>query len=99
MPDLPHLTDRERDDFSVLYLSILQRLDAIYDKRLPYISGWHQAPVHRDRDLAYLHLEVLSVQRAADKMKFLAGSESGMAVWINDSTPEQIAAMLREAGN
>lgn len=98
MPDLTHLTDEERDDFSSLYLSILKRLDALYDRRLPYIAGWHQAPVNRDHDLAYLHLEVFSVQRAADKMKFLAGSESGMSVWINDSTPEQIAQMLREAG-
>lgn len=97
-PDLTHLTDEERDDFSSLYLSILKRLDALYDRRLPYIAGWHQAPVNRDHDLAYLHLEVFSVQRAADKMKFLAGSESGMSVWINDSTPEQIAQMLREAG-
>jgi UDPglucose--hexose-1-phosphate uridylyltransferase len=99
MPDLTHLSDRERDDFSTLYLSVLKRLDALYDKRLPYIAGWHQAPVHRDRDLAYLHLEILSVQRAPDKLKFLAGSESGMGVWINDSTPERIAEMLREAGS
>lgn len=98
MPDLTHLNSVERDDFSRLYLSILRRLDAIYDRRLPYIAGWHQAPVNQDRDLAFLHLEILSVQRAPDKMKFLAGSESGMAVWINDSTPEQIADMLRKAG-
>ena len=97
MTDLTQLTEEERDDFAVLYSATLKRLDALYDRRLPYIAGWHQAPVNRDHDLAYLHLEVLSVQRAADKMKFLAGSESGMAVWINDSTPEQIARMLREA--
>jgi UDPglucose--hexose-1-phosphate uridylyltransferase len=99
MPDLTHLTDEERDDFSRIYLSTLQRLDALYDHRLPYIAGWYQAPVNHDRDLAYLHLEILSVQRAADKLKYLAGSESGMAVWINDAAPELIAEMLREAGN
>jgi UDPglucose--hexose-1-phosphate uridylyltransferase len=49
--------------------------------------------------LAYLHMEVFSIKRDADKLKYLAGSESGMAVWINDATPEQIAQMLREAGN
>lgn len=99
MPDLTHLTDTERDDFAVLYSSTLQRLDSLYHRCLPYIAGWHQAPVSRDRDLAYLHMEIFSVQRAADKLKYLAGSESGMAVWINDATPEQIAQMLREAGN
>lgn len=98
MPDLTDLTDIERDDFATLYLSVLQRLDSLYEQPLPYIAGWHQAPVSSDRDLAYLHMEVFSVKRAADKLKFLAGSESGMAVWINDATPEQIARMLREAG-
>lgn len=99
MPDLTHLTDDERDDFASLYSSILKRLDGLYGQRLPYIAGWHQAPVNQDRDLAYLHMEIFSVQRAADKLKFLAGSESGMAVWINDATPEQIAHMLREVGS
>jgi UDPglucose--hexose-1-phosphate uridylyltransferase len=99
MPDLTHLSVAEKDDFASLYLTILNKLDLLYDKRLPYIAGWHQAPVERDRDLAYLHLELFSVQRSADKLKYLAGSESGMAVWINDATPEQIASMLREAGS
>lgn len=94
--DLTGLTDGERDDFSSLYLGVLQKLDALYEGPLPYIAAWHQAPVRRGRDLAYLHLEVFSVRRAADKIKYLAGTESGMAVWINDSTPEQIAAMIRE---
>lgn len=98
MADMTQLNDAERDDFAELYLGILKKLDALYGKPLPYIAGWHQAPVNQDRDLAYLHLELFSVQRAADKLKYLAGSESGMAVWINDATPEQIANMLREAG-
>ena len=34
--------------------------------------------------------------RSPGRMKFLAGSESGMGVWINDTTPETIAATLRE---
>lgn len=97
--DLTELTDTERDDFASLYSDVLKKLDALFDHRLPYIAGWHQAPVSADRDLAYLHMEVFSVRRAADKLKFLAGSESGMAVWINDATPEQIAKMLREAGS
>ena len=99
MPDLTELTDEERDDFANLYLSVLRRLDGLYDRRLPYIAGWHQAPVDSDHDLAYLHMELFSIQRAADKLKYLAGSESGMAVWINDATPEQIAKTLREAAN
>jgi UDPglucose--hexose-1-phosphate uridylyltransferase len=95
VPDLPALTDAERDDFAHLYLEVLHRLDALYDRPLPYIAAWHQAPVRSGRDLAWLHLEVFSVLRTKDKLKYLAGSESGMGVWINDATPEQIAERLR----
>ncbi|MBB5153679.1 galactose-1-phosphate uridylyltransferase [Saccharopolyspora phatthalungensis] len=95
VPDIVALTDAERDDFAVTYLDVLRRLDGLYDRPLPYIAAWHQAPVRADRELSWLHLEVFSVLRSADKLKYLAGSESGMAVWINDVTPEQIAARLR----
>jgi galactose-1-phosphate uridylyltransferase len=42
------------------------------------------------------HLRVFSVRRAADKLKYLAGTESGMGVWINDIVPEEAARRLRE---
>jgi UDPglucose--hexose-1-phosphate uridylyltransferase len=96
VPDLPALDDDVRDDFPEVYLRVLKALDGLYDTPLPYISGWHQAPVRTDRDLASLHLEVFSVKRAADKLKFLAGSESGMGAFVNDIPPERTAAMLRE---
>jgi UDPglucose--hexose-1-phosphate uridylyltransferase len=95
VPDLTALAGDERDDFAELYPRVLRMLDALYDRPLPYIAAWHQAPVVADRDMAWLHLEVFSVLRTADKLKYLAGSESGMAVWINDVTPEQIADRLR----
>lgn len=95
VPDIPALSDTERDEFSDIYLEVLRRCDGLYDRPLPYIAAWHQAPAKRDRELGWLYLEVFSVLRAKDKLKYLAGSESGMAVWINDATPEQIADRLR----
>ena len=65
----------------------------------PYIAAWHQAPVRDEatrREFA-AHLQVLSVRRAAGKLKYLAGTESGMGVWINDIVPEEAAQRLREA--
>jgi UDPglucose--hexose-1-phosphate uridylyltransferase len=97
VPDLPSLGEAARDDFPGIYLQLLGALDSLYDAPLPYISGWHQAPLRVDRDLAYLHLEMFSIKRAADKVKFLAGSESGMGAFVNDITPERAAAMLRDA--
>ena len=101
VPDLPALEPEERDELALVYLDLLRRLDRYHTLpdgsavRLPYIAGWHQAPVREGRDLARLHLQITSVLRAPGKLKYLAGSESGMGAWINDATPEQIAARLR----
>lgn len=95
VPDIAALDDHERDAFAELYLDVLGRLDRLFDGPLPYIAAWHQAPVSRDRDLIRCHLQVFSSRRAADKLKYLAGSESGMGVFINDITPEAAARTLR----
>ncbi len=93
--DLASLTDEERDELALVYLDLLNRLDALYDMPLPYIAAWHQAPVRIDRGLGYLHLQVFSIRRAPQKLKYLAGSESAMGAFINDVTPEQVAVTLR----
>jgi UDPglucose--hexose-1-phosphate uridylyltransferase len=95
--DLPALSEEERDEFATVYLDVLHRFDALYDSPMPYIAAWQQAPVRIDRDLAYLHLQLFSIRRAAGKLKYLAGSESGMGAFINDVTPEQAATALRDA--
>ena len=96
LPDLPALSTAERSELSWLYLDVLRRMEAVFDDTLPYIAAWHQAPVSIGRDLAYLHLEVFSSRRAPGKLKYLAGSESGMGAFVNDVSPEAAAALLRE---
>ena len=93
--DLPALDDAAREDFGPLYLDLLQRLDLLYGMRLPYVAGWHQAPVHSGDELRSLHLEVHSIQRSETKIKYLAGSEAAMGAFINDVAPEHAAARLR----
>jgi UDPglucose--hexose-1-phosphate uridylyltransferase len=95
--DIPALSDSERDAFGPLYLDVLGRFDRLFDKPMPYISAWHQAVTGEGRDLGYLHLQLFSIRRAADKLKYLAGSESAMGSFINDIVPEKAAEMLRAA--
>ncbi|GAB1689416.1 galactose-1-phosphate uridylyltransferase [Krasilnikovia sp. M28-CT-15] len=97
VPDLPALDDAERDAFGPLYLDVLRRLDALFGQPMPYIAAWHQAVVGAGRELGYLHLQLFSIRRAPDKLKFLAGSESAMGVFVNDVVPETAAQMLRDA--
>jgi UDPglucose--hexose-1-phosphate uridylyltransferase len=96
LPDLPDLDDEERDGLAGLLRDVLSRFDALFDRPLPYMLTCHQAPVRHDRDLAHLHLEAFSVRRSATKLKFLASSESGAGVFINDVAPEHAAQLLRE---
>ncbi|MFF4834614.1 galactose-1-phosphate uridylyltransferase [Streptomyces sp. NPDC001315] len=109
VPDLLALDEAARTEFPQVYLELLRRFDRIFgegEPPTPYIAGWHQAPfgaleefdgVNRD-DFA-LHLELFTIRRTSGKLKFLAGSESGMNVFINDVPPETAAQRLREVAS
>jgi UDPglucose--hexose-1-phosphate uridylyltransferase len=94
VPDLPALGDAERDAFVEVYLDVLARFARRFDTPMPYIASWNQAPV-RNRDDWWLHLQLFSLRRAPGKLKYLAGSESGMGAFITDTNPEDIAEQLR----
>ncbi|MCU1482112.1 MAG: galactose-phosphate uridylyltransferase [Subtercola sp.] len=96
VPDLASTSGAERDELAVLYPRVLRAIDALYPTPTPYIAGWHQAPVNTHRDDIRLMLQVTSPRRAADRLKFLAGSESAMGAFIGDIPPETTAARLRE---
>jgi galactose-1-phosphate uridylyltransferase len=49
----------------------------------------------RNRDDWWLHLQLFSLRRAPGKLKYLAGSESGMGAFITDTNPEDVAEQLR----
>jgi len=109
VPDLLGLDEEARTEFPKVYLELLRRFDRIFgegEPPTPYIAAWHQAPfgaledfegVNRD-DFA-LHLELFTIRRTSGKLKFLAGSESGMSVFINDVPPERAAERLREVAS
>ncbi|PVE12851.1 galactose-1-phosphate uridylyltransferase [Streptomyces scopuliridis] len=102
-PDLRGLDDAARTEFPQIYLELLKRFDRIFgegEPPTPYISAWHQAPFRAEgrHDFA-LHLELFTIRRTSGKLKFLAGSESGMSVFINDVPPEAAAERLREVAS
>lgn len=96
--DLPSLSPPARAELPEVLLDIYGRFDRLFDKPAPYIAGWHQAPVKRARSEAALHLEIFTLRRTSDKLKYLAGSESGMDAFANDVMPEDAAQRLRLAG-
>ena len=98
VPDLASLLPEERAELASVQLDLLGRFARLFDKPAPYVSGWHQAPVQAGREHFALHLELFTLRRSNDKLKYLAGSESGMDAFANDILPEQAAARLRALG-
>ncbi|WP_210588290.1 galactose-1-phosphate uridylyltransferase [Streptomyces sp. GESEQ-35] len=109
VPDLLGLDEAARTEFPQVYLEVLRRFDRIFgegEPPTPYIAAWHQAPFGAldefdgvSRDDFALHLELFTIRRTSGKLKFLAGSESGMNVFINDVPPERAAERLREVAS
>jgi UDPglucose--hexose-1-phosphate uridylyltransferase len=95
VPDLPALTGEERDAFVDVYLDVLGRFARRFDTPMPYIASWNQAPVGHGREDWWLHLQLFSIRRAPGKLKYLAGSESGMGAFVTDTNPEDVAEQLR----
>ncbi|MFJ3957674.1 galactose-1-phosphate uridylyltransferase [Arthrobacter sp. NPDC090010] len=98
--DFAALSTAEKDELTTLYLDLLGRVDGLYDSPTPYIAAWHQAPLSPGyREAMGFHLQLTSPRRAADKLKYLAGSEAAMGAFINDVTPESVAARLRSSAS
>ncbi|MFB7447230.1 galactose-1-phosphate uridylyltransferase [Streptomyces sp. NPDC056194] len=103
VPDLLALDAAARTECAQVYLELLRRFDRIFgpdEPPTPYIAAWHQAPFTDERREDFgLHLELFTVRRASGKLKFLAGTESGMGAFMNDIRPEDAARRLREVAS
>lgn len=90
------LSGDERLELAGLYSKLLRAFETVYDTPSPYIAAWHQAPLG-SRENFRLQLQITSPRRAADKLKYLAGSESAMGAFIADIPAEVIADQFRHA--
>lgn len=95
VPDLASLRPPELDELADFQLDLLGRFARLFATPAPYISAWHQAPARSGRREFALHLELFTLRRTDDKMKFLAGAESGMDAFASDILPERAADRLR----
>lgn len=96
VPDLAALQGQARSELPEVLHDVFSRFAKLFDQPAPYIAGWYQAPVSRGRADFALHLELFTVRRTNDKLKYPAGSESGMDAFANDVLPEAAAQRLRE---
>ncbi len=87
----------ELNDLAEALRVIGQKYIALWNKSLPYIMLMHQAPTTgADYDEYRFHVEFYPPYRTPDKLKYLAGSEAGAGVFINDTHAEDTAKILRD---
>jgi UDPglucose--hexose-1-phosphate uridylyltransferase len=89
------LTSDERAELAKVYSSLLRAFETVYETPSPYIAAWHQSPLVEGGKNLRLQLQITSPRRAADKLKYLAGSESAMGAFVADISAETIASQLR----
>jgi UDPglucose--hexose-1-phosphate uridylyltransferase len=95
---LPELTARERRDFAAALKVLLQKYDNLFGFPMPFVMAMHQRPTDGRRyPGCHLHVEFTPPYRSRDRLKYLAGSETGAGTFIVDARAEDTAAELRWA--
>ncbi|MDQ4120617.1 MAG: galactose-1-phosphate uridylyltransferase [Acidobacteriota bacterium] len=93
------LTDFSNDelkDLATVFKQTISAFDKLFDRSFPYIMVMHGRPSDGENyDFYDFHIEFYPPMRTATKLKFLAGSEAGAGMFINDTLPEEKAAELR----
>lgn len=93
---LTEMSEPERRQLALILKMILSAYDKVFDFSFPYIMAVHQSPVDGgDHSGFHFHIEFYPPLRTARKLKFLAGSEAGAGLYINDTLAEEKAQELR----
>ncbi|HEX8708949.1 MAG TPA: galactose-1-phosphate uridylyltransferase [Pyrinomonadaceae bacterium] len=96
---LQALTDlgrAEQRELAALLKTVLAAYDRLFDISFPYMMVLHQRPSDGGSyDYYHFHIEFYPPLRTATKLKYLAGSETGAGMFINDTLAEEKAAELR----
>jgi UDPglucose--hexose-1-phosphate uridylyltransferase len=90
------LTPAEIKDFARTLKTVLLKFDHLWDKAFPYLMILYQAPTDgQPHPESHMHIEIYPPLRSRDRLKFLAGTELGAGLFINDTLPEEKAQELR----
>ena len=96
MAALSDFTRGERRDLAELLKMLLVAFDGLFDLSFPYIMALKNRPSDgQNYDYFHFHIEFYPPHRTANKLKYLAGSEAGAGMFINDTRPEEKAPELR----
>ena len=94
--DMTEFDKREQADLAAILKQVIAAFDKLFDISFPYMMVLHQKPSDGGAyDFYHFHIEFYPPMRTATKLKYLAGSETGAGLFINDTLAEEKAAELR----
>jgi len=89
----------EKRSLAQILKVVMEKYNNLWNRSMPYIMLMHQRPSDgssADYDYYRFHIEFYPPYRTPDKLKYLAGSEAGGGVFINDTHAETTAQTLRD---
>ena len=92
------LNDEETGALSEIFRNTVIRFDNLFNISFPNITMHQNAPCdgREESDFFHYHIEFYPPMRDPDKLKYLAGFESGGGNIINPVKPDVAAGMMRE---
>lgn len=90
------LSSEERRDLAITLKTTLMKFDALWNRPFPYLMTLFQAPFDGvDHPEAHLYFQITPPYRSKERLKYLAGTELGAGIFVNDSFPEEKAMELK----
>ncbi|MGH9398293.1 MAG: galactose-1-phosphate uridylyltransferase [Terriglobia bacterium] len=94
---LADFSPAEEEALSQMLKWVVSKYDNLYGFSFPYMMVLHQSPTLGKYNFFHFHIEFYPPYRSKDKLKYLAGVETGSGTFLNDSLAEEKAAELRAA--
>ncbi len=101
---ISYMTELEPEEMASLtsiYREMLIRYDNLFQMPFPNITIFYNAPCKQGLDPSpwHFHIQFCPPLRSADKLKYMAGFETGGGNVINPSLPRDSATALRDVSN
>jgi UDPglucose--hexose-1-phosphate uridylyltransferase len=87
---------QRRADLARALKTVLLKYDRLWQRPMPYLMAWYQAPSDGDTHPGvHLHAQLYPPYRSSERLKFLAGTELGAGFYAMDALPEDKARELQ----
>lgn len=98
LPSIDRFSVEDEASFATVLKIVLEKYDSLWGFSLPYMMVMHQQPTDGGSyPGAHFHVEFYPPYRSAQKLKYLAGCESGAGTFVNDTLAEEKAQELSSA--